>query len=69
MTCSSTDTPCCRCARCLSPSTRRPPQCAKHWRMSRMSIHMIGRHYSLVPEGGVTSLLELQNDLAIERAP
>jgi len=32
-----------------------------------MSIHMIGRNYSLVPEGGVASLLELQNTLAIER--
>lgn len=32
-----------------------------------MSIHMVGRHYSLVPEGGVESLLEVQNDLAIER--
>ena len=35
--------------------------------LSRMSVHMIGRHYSLVPEGGVKSLLELQNELAIER--
>lgn len=34
--------------------------------LCRMSIHMIGRHYSLVPEGSVESLLELQNDLAIE---
>jgi hypothetical protein len=34
----------------------------------RMSIHMIGRTYSLVPEGAVTSLLEIQNGLAIERA-
>jgi hypothetical protein len=33
-----------------------------------MSIHMIGRHYSLVPEGGVESLLEVQNNLAIERS-
>jgi hypothetical protein len=36
--------------------------------LARMSIHMIGRHYSLVPEGSVKSLQELQNDLAIERA-
>jgi hypothetical protein len=34
---------------------------------SRMSIHLVGRNYSLVPEGGVESLLELQNDLAINR--
>lgn len=34
----------------------------------RMSIHMIGRTYSLVPEGCVASLLEIQNELAIERA-
>lgn len=33
----------------------------------RMSVHMIGRHYSVVPEGGLDSLLELQHDLAIER--
>ena len=36
--------------------------------VARMSIHMVGRHYSLVPEGGVKSLQELQNDLAIERS-
>jgi len=36
--------------------------------LARMSIHMIGRHYSLVPEGSVKSLQELQNDLAIDRA-
>jgi hypothetical protein len=34
----------------------------------RMSIHMIGKTYSLVPEGGMQSLLEIQNELAIERA-
>lgn len=33
----------------------------------RMSIHMVGRNYSLIPEGGVASMLEAQNDLAIER--
>ena len=33
----------------------------------RMSIHLIGKSYSLVPEGGVESLLELQNEVAIER--
>ena len=35
---------------------------------SRMSIHPIGRHYSLVPEGGTKSLVEIQHDLASERA-
>lgn len=34
----------------------------------RMSIHMVGSMYSLVPEGGVDSLLEIQNELAIGRA-
>lgn len=34
----------------------------------RLSIHMFGRIYSMVPEGGTSSLLEMQNDLAIERA-
>jgi hypothetical protein len=33
----------------------------------RMSIHFIGKNYSLVPEGGMESLLEIQNELAIER--
>src|SRR5262249_6115436 len=33
----------------------------------RMSIHMIGKTYSLVPEGGQRSVLEIQNELAIER--
>jgi hypothetical protein len=34
----------------------------------RMSIHLIGRNYGLVPEGAKTSLVEIQNELAIERA-
>ena len=32
-----------------------------------MSIHLIGNHYSLVPENATTSLVEIQNELAIER--
>jgi hypothetical protein len=32
-----------------------------------MSIHLVGKSYSLVPEGGEESLVELQNELAIER--
>jgi hypothetical protein len=34
----------------------------------RMSIHMVGNTYSLVPEGGVDSVIQTQNELAIERA-
>ena len=34
---------------------------------SRMSIHLVGRSYSFVPEASAQSLLEIQNDLAIER--
>jgi hypothetical protein len=34
----------------------------------RMSIHMVGNTCSLVPEGGVDSLIQIQNELAIERA-
>jgi hypothetical protein len=34
----------------------------------RVSIHMIGRTYGMVPEGGLSSLPEMQNELAIERA-
>jgi hypothetical protein len=33
----------------------------------RMSIHLVGKNYGLVPEGSNKSLLEIQNDLAIER--
>ena len=32
-----------------------------------MSVHLLGRNYSLVPEGGSESLVEIQNELAIER--
>jgi len=35
---------------------------------SRISIHPIGRHYSLVPEGETKSLVEIQHELASERA-
>jgi hypothetical protein len=35
---------------------------------SQMSLHLLGRTYSLVPEGGSASLVEIQNELAIERA-
>jgi hypothetical protein len=34
----------------------------------RMSIHMVGDTYSLVPEGGRSSIIELQYELAVERA-
>jgi hypothetical protein len=31
------------------------------------SVHLLGRNYSLVPEGGSESLIEIQNEIAIER--
>jgi hypothetical protein len=34
----------------------------------QMSIHLIGKTFSLVPEGSMQSLLEIQNELAIERS-
>jgi hypothetical protein len=37
-------------------------------RRCRMSIHMLGRYYSLVPEGGLTSVVEMQHELATARA-
>jgi Domain of unknown function (DUF4062) len=33
----------------------------------RMSIHLVGKNYGFVPEGSNSSLLEIQNELAIER--
>lgn len=33
----------------------------------QLSIHLFGKNYSLVPEGEVESVLEIQNDLAVER--
>jgi hypothetical protein len=33
----------------------------------RMSIHLVGKRYSFVPEASSESLLEIQNELAIER--
>jgi hypothetical protein len=35
---------------------------------SSMSIHLVGKRYSLTPEGSLSSLIEIQNELAIERA-
>jgi hypothetical protein len=35
---------------------------------ARLSLHLLGRNYSLVPEGASTSQVEIQNELAIERA-
>jgi hypothetical protein len=35
---------------------------------SRMSIHLVGKNYGFVPEGSMQSLIEIQNELAIERA-
>jgi hypothetical protein len=33
----------------------------------RMSIHIVGRTYGVIPEGGTLSLCEIQNELAIAR--
>ena len=35
---------------------------------SDLAIHLIGRHYGVVPEGGKQSLIELQNEFSIEHA-
>jgi TIR domain-containing protein len=35
---------------------------------SSMSIHLVGKRYSLTPEGATSSLVEIQNELAIERS-
>lgn len=32
-----------------------------------LSIHLVGKRYSLTPEGSMSSLVEIQNELAIER--
>ncbi len=34
----------------------------------QLSVHLIGKSYGLIPEGATRSVLELQNDLAIEHA-
>ncbi len=34
----------------------------------RLSVHMVGKFYSLVPEGGQSSLIEMQHELATTRA-
>jgi hypothetical protein len=34
----------------------------------RMSIHLVGKSFSFVPEASTESLLEIQNDLAVERS-
>ena len=36
---------------------------------SCLSVHVVGRNYGLVPDGAKESIVVLQNDLAIERAP
>jgi hypothetical protein len=36
--------------------------------LCKMSIHPVGRNYGLVPEEGTSSVVEIQNELAIERA-
>ena len=34
---------------------------------SSLSVHLVGKRYSLTPEGSTSSLTEIQNELAIER--
>lgn len=34
----------------------------------RMSVHLIGQNYGVVPEGSTTSLVAMQNELAVERS-
>jgi hypothetical protein len=36
---------------------------------SKLSIHLIGEHYGIVPEGESRSVIQLQNDLAAMREP
>ncbi len=33
-----------------------------------VSIHLVGKNYGLVPEGGAESMVEIQNEMAVERA-
>jgi len=33
----------------------------------RLSVHIVGKTYGLIPEGGTESICEIQNELAIER--
>jgi hypothetical protein len=35
---------------------------------ARMAVHLLGRHYGVVPEGGTHSIAEMQYELATERA-
>ncbi len=51
------------------PSTASELKAALREDLSRcqLSVHLFGKNYSLVPEGEVESLLEIQNELAIER--
>lgn len=39
-----------------------------HLARCQMSIHLIGKHYGIVPEGVELSLVEMQHELATERA-
>jgi hypothetical protein len=41
---------------------------AKELAECRLSIHLVGKHFSLVPEGGTESMIEIQNSMAVERA-
>jgi hypothetical protein len=55
-------------ARALSPiASELRPAVQVDLFQSQLSIHMVGKNHSVIPEGGVESLLEIQNELAIER--
>ncbi len=55
-------------ARTLSPiGTEVEAEVREDLNRCSMSIHLIGNHYSLTPENAMTSLVEIQNELAIER--
>jgi hypothetical protein len=43
------------------------PALRKYLDQSQLSVHLIGRSYGIVPEGTERSVVELQNELAIER--
>ena len=55
-------------ARTLSPiGTEVEAEVREDLQHCSMSIHLIGHHYSLTPEDAMTSLTEIQSELAIER--
>ena len=64
----STATGCCPTGRCRTRRADVDAFVSEALSQCRMSIHLVGRTYSLVPEGGQQSIIEVQNELAIIRA-